>query len=58
MSLLGFYHRFYPVKFERYNELSFLDANDHMQFERIFGKLKFLEYAYLCSSSIFSAHEK
>jgi len=55
MSLLGFYHRFYLEKFEQHNELSFLDAKDHMQFERIFGKLEFLEYAYLCSSSIFSA---
>jgi len=55
MSLLGFYHRFYLVKFEQHNELSFSDAMDHMQFESIFGKLEFLEYAYLCSSSIFSA---
>jgi len=58
MSLLGFYHRFYLVRFEQHNELSFLDAKDHIQFERIFGKLEFLEYAYLCSSSIFSTHEK
>ncbi len=58
ISLLGFYHRFYLVRFEQRNELSFLDAKDHMQFERIFGKLEFLEYAYLCSSSIFSTHEK
>jgi len=58
MSLLGFYHRFYPVKFEQHNELSFLDIKDHMQLERIFWKLEFLEYAYLCSSSIFSAQEK
>jgi len=57
MSLLGFYHRFYLVKFEQHNELYFLDAKDHMQFERISGKLEFLKYAYLCSS-IFSAHEK
>jgi len=55
MSLLGFYHRFYLVKFEKHNELFFLDSNDHMLFERIFGKFEFLEYAYLFSSLIFSA---
>jgi len=58
ISLLGFDHKFYLVRFEQCNELSFLSEKDHMQFERIFGKLEFLEYAYLCSSSIFSAHEK
>ena len=31
------------------------DARDHKQFESIFGKPEFLEYAYLCSSSICSA---
>jgi len=58
ISLLEFYHRFYLVRFEQRNGLSFIDAKDHMQFERIFGKLEFLEYAYLYSSSIFSQHEK
>jgi len=34
-------------------------AKDHKQFESIFGKPEFLEYAYLCSSLICSAqHQK
>jgi hypothetical protein len=55
ISWLGFYHKFFLEESGPHNKLSFTDAMDHMQFERIFGKLEFLKYAYLCSSSVFSA---
>jgi len=47
--------RFYLVKFEQHSKLSVVDVRGHMLFQRMFEKLKFLEYAYLWSSSIFSA---
>lgn len=50
-----FFRESYPLKFWPHSELSSLDGDDHIQFERNFEKLEFLEYAYLCFSSIFSA---
>jgi len=42
ISLLGFYHRFYLVRFEQRNELSFLDAKDICSLKEFLESLNFL----------------